>query len=95
MPELAWAPIHGVGMRKDEVWNSWLAHATWDPSAFRSLLVSIANDTHAHIAFLSERTDCLFIPYDGGADGFSFDLTRLRQLSSQFSAWKSSLPSGL
>ena len=95
MPELDWAPIHRVRDEEDEAWDSWVAHTTWDATAFRALLSEIAEDRRAHIAFLSEVTDCIFIPYDGGADGFSFDTTLLQRLSQEFAPWRSALASGL
>jgi hypothetical protein len=95
MPELDWKPMQRVGDDEDDAWDSWMAHTIWKPSAFRSLLLEIADDKESHIAFLSEVTDCVFIPYDGGADGFSFDTTLLQRLSGEFAPWRSLLPSGL
>jgi len=95
MPELDWTPLQRVGEGEGEVWDSWIAHTIWEPIAFRSLLLAIADDQEAHIAFLSEVTDCAFIPYDGGADGFSFDTSLLKRLSGEFTPWRSSPPSGL
>jgi len=101
MPELDWTPIHRVGDENqdeeeiEDVWDSWMAHTIWKPSAFRSLLSQIADDKEGHITFLSEVTDCVFIPYDGGADGFSFDTTLLRRLSDEFAPWLSAHPQGL
>jgi hypothetical protein len=101
MPELDWAPIHRVGDENqneeevEDVWDSWMAHTIWQPSAFRSLLLDIADDKEAHIAFLTETTDCIFIPYDGGADGFSFDKAFLQRLSGEFAPWLSAHPLGL
>lgn len=95
MPELVWMPIHRVVEDEDDGWDSWMAHTTWDAATFRTLLLEIADDQEAHIAFLSEVTDCVFIPYDGGADGFSFDTELLRRLSEEFAPWRSAHPFGL
>lgn len=95
MPELVWTPIHRVVEDEDDGWDSWAAHTTWDAAAFRTLLLAIADDQEAHIAFLSEETECVFIPYDGGADGFSFDTALLRRLSDEFAPWRSAHPLGL
>jgi hypothetical protein len=95
MPELAWTPIHRVKENEDDAWDSWVAHTNWDASAFRTLLLAMADDREAHIAFVSEVTDCVFTPYDGGADGFSFDTALLRRLSDKFAPWRSAHPLGL
>ena len=90
-----WEPIHRVAEDGDEAWDSWMTHTTWDATAFRSLLLAISNDQEAHVAFLSEVTECVFIPYDGGADGFSFDTALLQRLSEAFAPWRSAHPLGL
>ena len=95
MPALVWTPIHRVVEEENDGWDSWVTHTIWKPSDFRSLLLDIADDKEAHIAFLSEVTDCIFIPYDGGADGFSFDTALLQRLSSEFAPWRSAHPLGL
>jgi hypothetical protein len=95
MPELKWTPLHRIGDKDDGIWDSWMARTTWQPLFFRSLLLAIADDKEAHIAFLSTVTNCVFIPYDGGADGFSFDPILLKRLSNEFASWKSSHPAGL
>jgi len=101
MPNFDWKPIHRIGDANpdqeldDEIWNSWMAHTVWEPNVFRSLLLQIADDKKAHIAFLSEQTDCVFIPYDGGSDGFSFDSILLRRLAVEFAPWRSASPLGL
>jgi hypothetical protein len=59
------------------------------------LILAIAEGKTAHIAFLSDVTDCVFIPYDGGADGFSFDTALLQQLTREFAPWRSKHPLGL
>ncbi len=93
-PELVWKPIHRV-MDEDDGWDSWMAHTTWDAAFFRTQLLAIADEQEAHIAFLSEVTDCVFIPYGGGADGFSFNTELLRRLAEEFAPWRSRHPLGL
>jgi hypothetical protein len=95
MPELEWTQIHQVCEDDEDVWDSWMAHTTWDAAAFRTLLMAIADDREAHVSFVSEVTDCVFIPYDGGADGFSFDTALLRRLKEEFAPWLSAHPLGL
>ena len=95
MPELMWTPIHRVFEDEDDAWDSWIAHTTWDAAVFRTLLLEIADCGERDIAFLSEVTDCVFAPYDGGADGFSFDTGLLRRLSDEFAPWRSAHPLGL
>lgn len=95
MPELEWTPIHRVVEDEDDGWDSWMARTVWDAAAFRELLLKIADNQEAHIAFLSEVTDCVFIPYDGGADGFSFDTELVRRLAEEFAPWRSAHPQGL
>jgi hypothetical protein len=95
MPELEWTPIHPVVEDEENVWDSSMAHTTWDAVAFRPLLLAIADDQEAHIAFVSVVTDCVFIPYDGGADGFSFDVPLLQRLAQEFAPWRSGHSLGL
>jgi hypothetical protein len=95
MPEFSWQQIHQVGKDEDDTWNSWQAPITWTPKEMRPLLLAIAEDKEAHIAFLSNITDCVFIPSDGGADGFSFDSKLLQRLLEEFSPWSSNHPRGL
>jgi len=95
MPELEWTQIHRVGESDEDAWDSWMANTTWDAAVFRTLLMAIAEGREAHIAFVSEVTDCVFIPYDGGADGFSFDTDLLRRLREEFAPWRSAHPLGL
>ncbi len=95
MPELEWTPIHQVVESEEDVWDSWMAHTTWDAEAFRTLLTAIADARESLIAFVSEATDSVFIPYDGGADGFSFDAALLRRLSAEFASWLPANPQGL
>jgi hypothetical protein len=95
MPEQKWTSIHRVVDDQNDGWDSWATHTIWKPSVFRSLLLDIADDKVAHIAFLSEVTDCVFIPFDGGADGFSLDTALLQRLSIEFAPWRSTHPSGL
>lgn len=95
LPELEWTAIHRIEEEEDEVWESWMARTTWDAEAFRPLLMGIADDRLAHVAFLSEGTDCVYVPYDGGADGFSFDEERVQRMSEEFAEWRSGHALGL
>ena len=95
MPDLAWTPTHRVFEDTDNIWDSWMAHTTWDAEIFRELLLAIADDRERHVALLSLATDCVFVPYDGGADGFSFDTDLLRRISDEVAPWRSAHPRGL
>lgn len=90
-----WSPIHRVFGPEGDAWDSWTAPATWDPDAFRALLRAIADDEVAHVAFVSQSTGAAFAPYDGGADGFSFDAVLLDRLAETFAAWRSNHPLGV
>lgn len=95
LPSHDWKPIHRVEESDEDHWNSWAAHTTWNPDGLRDVLLAIAEDREALIAFVSLATDCVFVPYDGGADGFAMDGALLRRLSDEFSPWSSSHSSGL
>lgn len=95
MPELQWTAIHTVAESDEDDWCSWVAHTVWDPVAFRTLLLAIADDRERLVAFVSTVTGCIFIPYDGGADGFSLDATALHRLREEFASWQSKHPNGL
>ena len=95
MPELNWTPLHRIDESDEDFYDSWMAHTVWDATAFRTLLLAIADDHEDHIAFVSKITDCVFIPYDGGVDGFSYETSLLRKLSEEFSPWCSAHPLGL
>ncbi len=97
LPHAKWTPVHSVESRDDEreVWNAFATPVSWNPAALRELLLAIANWETGFIIFLSKETDCIFAPYDGGADGFSFDAAFLRRMRDEFSPWRSNHPSGL
>lgn len=95
IPEIEWTPIHQVIEDEAYHWDCFRGYITWNSQALRKLLLAIAEDEEEHIAFLSETTDNVFIPYDGGADGFSFDSALLQKLSEQFASWRSLHPLGL
>src|SRR4051812_15052454 len=44
LPEMEWVSLKRTVESLEEVWESWVAHATWDPDAFRQLLMAIAED---------------------------------------------------
>jgi hypothetical protein len=92
LPDIPWKQIHSIEINEEEVWNSWAASVIWNPKLFRSLLLAIAEDTEEHVVFLSNVTDCVFAPYDGGADGFSFDMNFLQRISEEFAPWQSNHP---
>jgi hypothetical protein len=95
LSELEWVSLKRTVENQDEVWESWVAHTTWKPDAFRTLLMGIADDKVRSFAFLSKTTEAIFIPYDGGADGFSLDPAMIRRLSKEFQSWRSAHPTGL
>ena len=95
LPELDWQQIHRINIDENDSWNSWSAPLIWDPIFFEMQFLEIANRREANIAFLSNDTDCVFIPYDGGADGFSFDAKLIKRLSEEFAPWRSNHPLGL
>ena len=95
LPSLNWKSIHRVKESDEDYFDSWAAHTTWNPDELRDVLLAIAEDREELIAFVSLATDCVLVPYDGGADGFSFDKERLRKLAEEFSAWASINASGL
>jgi hypothetical protein len=57
--------------------------------------MAIAEDKVRSFAFLSKTTDAIFIPYDGGADGFSLDAATMLRLTKEFETWRSAHPLGL
>jgi hypothetical protein len=95
MPDLDWAPIHKVEESDEDFYDSWMTTTLWNPESLHALLLAIADDRADHVAFVSKITDCVFIPYDGGADGFSLDTSLLRRLSEEFLPWRSVHPTGL
>jgi hypothetical protein len=95
MPGLSWTPIHRVDESDEDFYDSWMAQTIWDAAKFRALLLAIADDQEQNVAFVSEVTDCVFIPYDGGSDGFSFDTALLQRLRDEFAPWRSAHPLGL
>ena len=94
LPDLEWSASHRVEI-DDGVWETLMAPTTWNPLQFRELLQAIADDEVAHVAFVSELSGGVFVPYDGGADGFSLDVARIEALKRQFSSWRSAHPLGL
>ena len=95
LPKLEWVLLKQTVENQEEVWNSWIADATWNPDTFRPLLMAIADDQVRSFAFLSKTTDAILAPYDGGADGFSLDAPTMLRLSKEFQSWRSAHPRGL
>lgn len=88
-----WNPFLDL-THEGEVWHSQVAEVRWEPQKLRPLLTAIAEDREGLILFLAPGIDTIFAPYDGGADGFSFDPQIREQLKREFHTWRSPQPSG-
>jgi hypothetical protein len=94
---LSWSHLRKIqDAENDEVyWYSWVTDVIWQPDTFRTLLSNIAEDRDKHVIFVSKASDSIFAPYDGGADGFSFDLKLISRLKQEFQPWLPSRTDGL
>ncbi len=91
---LSWSRLHKIEEEED-FWCSWVAEISWRPDAIRDLLIDIAEDRDSHVLFVSKLSDAVFAPYDGGADGFSFDSGMIARLKQEFAPWRSARADGL
>jgi hypothetical protein len=91
----SWTHLQRVEESDEDFWFSWRTDTVWQPEAFRDLLLDIADDRERQVLFLSKTTDCVFAPYDGGADGFSHNAALIRRLREEFSPWRSQRTDGL
>lgn len=92
---LTWSSLHEIREDEEDTWYSWAAETTWRSGAFRDLLLDVAEDRDWGVLFISEASGNIFAPYDGGADGFSFDSDLLARLKTEFQPWLSSREDGL
>jgi len=98
---LAWVPLPAVRESEEEeepngdIWRSWCAETSWQPDVFRALLLDIAEERDSGVSFVSKASENMFAPYDGGADGFSFDSRLLERLKHEFHPWRSPRDDGL
>ncbi len=91
---LRWSQLHKIEEEED-FWCSWIAETSWRPETLRDLFIDIAEDRDSHVMFVSKLSDSIFAPYDGGADGFSFDSGMITQLKQEFAPWRSARSDGL
>ena len=97
-PRLSWSRLYKIqeeGGEANDYWCSWAAEVRWAPHDLRGLLMDIAEDRDAHVLFISNESDSIFAPYDGGADGFSFDSGLIDRLKNEFQPWRSARTDGL
>ena len=97
---LDWEPLPAVRESEDEepdggVWHSWCAEVVWQPNRFRGLLLDVAEEQDSGVSFVAKSSGNMFAPYDGGSDGFSFDLALLKRLKHEFEPWLSPRDDGL
>lgn len=98
---LAWSALPAVRESEEDeasdgdIWHSWCAELSWQPETFRSLLLDVAEERDSGVSFVSKTSGCVFAPYDGGADGFSFDSRLLARLKHEFQPWLSPRDDGL
>jgi hypothetical protein len=91
---LSWSRLHKIE-EEDDFWCSWVAEISWRPETLRDLLIAIAEDRDSHVLFVSKLSDSIFAPYDGGADGFSFDSGLITRFKQEFQPWLSARADGL
>ena len=94
-PALTWSEASETFIGGDESVFTRTAEANWDFERFLPWIKLRANDDFGWISFHSTVTDCIYSPYDGGADVFSADPRMLLKLRTDFAAWRSSNPEGL
>jgi len=85
----AWTALPRVDESDEDYWSSWYSETIWRPEEFRSSLLAIAEERDWGVSFVSKATGSVFAPYDGGADGFSFDSGLLTRLKQEFQPWLS------
>ncbi len=85
--------LGSVSVAGDEVeFECWLSHDTWQPRAFNTLLMMIAEE-QLRAFFIAPS--CLIAPYDGGMDIILDDAHTAHALKRHFANWLSHRPDGL
>jgi hypothetical protein len=90
-----WSSLPKVDESDEDFWSSWYAETMWRPEEFRTLLLDVAEERDWGVSFVSKVSGSIFAPYDGGADGFSFDPGLLSRLKHEFQPWLSARDDGL
>jgi hypothetical protein len=78
-----------------DYWHFYMSERVWKPNSLDDLLRLVADWAIANVLMVSIKQECIYHPYDGGADiilesGSARDLKK-----EQYSAWLSKHPQGL
>lgn len=90
-------PMHEID-RTDEpyYWHFFMTEdVSWKDKSVDALLKQVAEDEVVDVLFVGVNQNCVYHPYDGGADIFMKDDSKRNLLKDKYSSWFSQHPSGL
>ena len=76
-------------------WHFFFSEKTWTAQSADELLSLVAERVVSNVLFLGVDQDCLYHPYDGGADIFLKSEPLKSSLKQKYESWLSSHPEGL
>jgi hypothetical protein len=76
-------------------WHFFIEVRTWQENSTDILLNLVANEEINDILFVGVEQNCVYCPYDGGADVFIQDASKRELLETKYSSWRSEHHSGL
>lgn len=89
-------PKHEFEMIDDpNYWHFFMTEGIWKNKSLDALLTLVANEEVSNILLVRVEQNCIYHPYDGGADIFIKDDLKRDLLKNKYSNWFSQHPSGL
>jgi hypothetical protein len=89
-------PLHELEEESDpNYWHFFFSEKTWTAQSANKLLRFVADGVVSNVLFLSMKKNCIYHPYDGGADIFVTSESLRNSLKQEYQSWLSSHPEGL
>lgn len=89
-------PKHELEMDDEPYyWHFFMTDRAWQEKSVDDLLKLVANEEVKDVLFVGVEQDCVYCPYDGGADIFIKSDSTRNFIKDKYSAWMSQHPLGL
>jgi hypothetical protein len=76
-------------------WHFFMMKRKWKEKSVDNLLKLVANEEVNDVLFIGVEQNCVYYPYDGGADIFIKSNSKRKSIKNKYSAWLSEHPLGL
>lgn len=76
-------------------WHFFMTEMNWEEKSIDNLLKLVADEELRDIQIVGVEQNCVYHPYDGGADIFMKDELKRNLVKSKYSSWLSTHPLGL